>query len=269
MRKALLVLPFAVLAVASPAFAATVTVTEADLTVAGAPAAGKWTPFTRGSGAVAFGTEYGAPAGLGIGSLQISTPLDNDKASLALTPTMVLPLAELTDASYWSYLAENSTAPAVQAPALNVGVDVNGLTTPGGFTTLVFEPVYNTGQATVTEGLWQRWSSGGNDIFWSSNAIGAAPNRNTFVPLTTIIAANPDAVIVSFGANQGGGNPGLFGAVDGLTLNDTTYDFGPRVFDKADCKDGGWQTLKDSSGQAFVNQGDCVSYYASNGKTHS
>ena len=269
MRKALLALPFAVLAVASPAFAATVTVTEADLTVAGAPAPGKWTPFTRDGGAVAFGTEYGAPAGLGTGSLQISTPLNNDKASLALTPTTVLPLAELADASYWSYRAEKSTAPDVQAPALNVGVDVNGLTTPGGFTTLVFEPVYNTGQATVTEGLWQRWSSGGTDIWWSSNPIVSAPNRSTFVPLNTIIAANPDAVIVSFGANQGGGNPGLFGAVDGLTLNGTTYDFGPRVFDKADCKDGGWQTLKDSSGQAFVNQGDCVSYYASNGKTHS
>ena len=269
MRKALLVIPFVVLAVASPAFAATVTVTEADLTAAGPPAPGKWTPFTRDSGAIAFGTEYGAPAGLGTGSLQISTPLANDKANLALTPTTVLPLAELADASYWSYRAEKSTATAVQAPALNVVVDVNGLTTAGGLTTLVFEPAYNTGQGTVTEGLWQRWSAGGTDIWWSSNPIESAPNRDTFVSLNTIIAKNPAAVIVSFGANQGGGNPGLFGAVDGLTLNGTTYDFGPRVFDKADCKDGGWQTMKDSSGQAFVNQGDCVSYYASNGKTHS
>ena len=269
LRKALLVVPFAVLAIASPAFAATVTVNEADLTVAGSPEPGKWTPFTRETGAVAFGTEYGAPAGLGTGSLQLSTPLTNDKASLALTPTTVLPLAKLGDASYWSYRAGKSTAPAVQAPALNVGVDINGLTVPGGFTTLVFEPVYNPLQGTVITDRWQRWSAGGSDIWWSSNPITSAPNRDTFVSLDTIIAANPAAVILSFGANQGGGNPGLFGAVDGLTLNGTTYDFGPRVFDKADCKGGGWQTMKDSSGQAFVNQGDCVSFYASDGKTHS
>lgn len=269
MRKALLAVPLLVLAAASPAYAATTTVTEADLTAAGAPAAGRWTPFTRDTGAIGFGTEYGAPAGLGTGSLQISTPLPNDKASLALTPTSVLPLAELTDASYWSYRAGRSTAEARQAPALNVGVDVNGLASAGGFTTLVFEPVYNTGQGAVAADLWQRWSAGGGDTWWSSNAIPSAPDRSTFVSLDTIIAANPAAVIVSFGANQGGGNPGLFGAVDGLTLDGATYDFGPRVFDKADCKDGGWASMKDATGQAFVNQGDCVSYYASSGKTHS
>lgn len=31
------------------------------------------------------------------------------------------------------------------------------------------------------------------------------------------------------------------------------------------CKDGGWQGLTDSSGNAFKNQGDCVSYVATQG----
>ncbi len=35
---------------------------------------------------------------------------------------------------------------------------------------------------------------------------------------------------------------------------------------KDQCKDGGWQTFTDAQGNtAFKNQGDCVSYVASNG----
>lgn len=38
------------------------------------------------------------------------------------------------------------------------------------------------------------------------------------------------------------------------------------VTNKNDCKNGGWQSLRDSSG-GFTNQGACVSYVASNGKS--
>ena len=38
------------------------------------------------------------------------------------------------------------------------------------------------------------------------------------------------------------------------------------MFSKADCKDGGWAT--NFSVDSFVNQGDCVSFYASGGTTH-
>jgi choice-of-anchor C domain-containing protein len=34
----------------------------------------------------------------------------------------------------------------------------------------------------------------------------------------------------------------------------------------ADCKDGGWLTMLDARGNAFKNQGDCVSYLATDGK---
>jgi hypothetical protein len=33
-----------------------------------------------------------------------------------------------------------------------------------------------------------------------------------------------------------------------------------------DCKNGGWQTLMDSEGNSFKNQGDCVSFVATKGK---
>ena len=265
MRKALLAaLTLAAVAVAGPAFAATTTITEANL----GAAPGQWTVFTRDGGAVAFGSDYAAPPGFGSGALQLSTPLDNDKANLMRVPTAAVPLSALRDASYFTYRSVRSTGLATQAPAINVEIDFNGASEPGGFSTLVFEPVYNKTQGAVVENSWQRWTAGGDDIWWSTNPIGAAPNRDTFPTLNAIIAANPNAIMGKFGVNAGGGNAGLLGAVDGLTVNGTTYDFGPRVFDKADCKDGGWQTMKDSSGQSFVNQGDCVSYYASNGKTH-
>jgi choice-of-anchor C domain-containing protein len=34
----------------------------------------------------------------------------------------------------------------------------------------------------------------------------------------------------------------------------------------ANCKGGGWETMFDTSGNMFRNQGDCVSYYATGGK---
>ena len=38
------------------------------------------------------------------------------------------------------------------------------------------------------------------------------------------------------------------------------------VLDFEDCLKGGWRD-SERHGQEFVNQGDCVSYYASNGKS--
>jgi len=139
---------------------------------------------------------------------------------------------------------------------------------------LVFEPVYNTNQGAVQSGMWQTWDAyrGGTAIWWSSNPINVAPNRDTFVSWSTIVAANPDAVIVGgFGINQGSGNPNLVTAVDALNIGHGTtcftYDFEPFVVaSSADqCKNGGWQTLKRADGTGFKNQGDCVSY-TRNGK---
>jgi choice-of-anchor C domain-containing protein len=61
-----------------------------------------------------------------------------------------------------------------------------------------------------------------------------------------------------------------------LTFTSTTPTaFGPALDNvavtesipvKDDCKDGGWQSLIDSAGNSFKNQGDCVSYFATKGK---
>jgi choice-of-anchor C domain-containing protein len=61
-----------------------------------------------------------------------------------------------------------------------------------------------------------------------------------------------------------------------LTFTSTTAGaFGPALDNvavtesvpvKDDCKDGGWQSMIDNTGNSFKNQGDCVSYFATKGK---
>lgn len=61
-----------------------------------------------------------------------------------------------------------------------------------------------------------------------------------------------------------------------LTFMSTTATaFGPAIDNvsvaedvavKDDCKNGGWQTMLDTSGNSFKNQGDCVSFFATKGK---
>ena len=257
-----------------PAGAATtkVIVTESDVTrqAENTPPIDNWVLYTRNAGNGVFGTGPGTPP-LGVGSLELSTPTGADKVTLFNFDRIGTALGDIDAIGYATYRTAGSLQ---QVAALNIQVDVNGAA-PGGFTTLVFEPVYNTGQGAVVTGEWQTWDAykGGNAIWWSSNPIPAAPNRDTFVSWNSIVAANPDAVIVGgFGVNQGSGNPGLIAAVDALTIGangDTTvYDFEPYAVatTKDQCKDGGWRGVRTAKGEAFRNQGDCVSYVATGGK---
>jgi hypothetical protein len=199
---------------------------------------------------------------LGIGSFELNTPTGADKATLFNYDHVGTALSTVDALAYETY---RSTGNDQQVAALNIEVDVNGAA-PGGFTTLVFEPVYNTSQGAVVSDVWQSWNAfdGGNAVWWSSNPIPAAPNRDTFVSWNTIVAANPGAAIVGgFGVNQGSGNPALTTAVDALTFgasgDSVTYDFEPSLQPntKDDCKNGGWQTFYNP---AFANQGECVSW---------
>ena len=227
--------------------------------------------FLRGGGSYSIEDTYGAPAGFGTGSLVLSTPDADPAVSDKVTFSKLAPvgttLAAL-DATDISYFTKRIAGGAQQVAALNIAVDSNGAAA-GGFTTLVFEPVYNTDQGPVTDGAWQRWDANDDAIWWSSNPIPSAPNRDTFVSLDTIIASNPDAVVLTIAVNQGGGNPGLVTAVDAYSALGTTYDFEtvstpPRSADE--CRDGGWQS--NFAAGEFRNQGDCVSYFASNGRSH-
>ena len=228
------------------------------------PPTGHWVLYSRLAGNGAFVSGPGTPP-LGIGSVTFETPTGADKVQLFNYDHIGTPLSQVSSMSYSTY---RTAGAAQQVTAINLEVDVNGAA-PGGFTTLVFEPVYNTSQGAVVSGQWQTWDAynGGNAIWWSSNPIPGAPNRDTFVSWNSIVAANPDAVIVGgFGLNQGSGNSGLVSSVDALHFDtpttDVTYDFEPFhvATNKDACKDGGWRTLRRADGSSFKNQGDCVSY---------
>jgi len=59
--------------------------------------------------------------------------------------------------------------------------------------------------------------------------------------------------------------PGQTAQFDNTQVNDTTYTYEPAPTAN-DCKNGGWQSLSDANGNAFKNQGDCVSFFASGGR---
>lgn len=55
-------------------------------------------------------------------------------------------------------------------------------------------------------------------------------------------------------------------ALDMVTISETVP---PAPATADDCKKNGWQTMRDSAGTPFSNQGDCVSYYATDGKNQA
>ena len=57
-----------------------------------------------------------------------------------------------------------------------------------------------------------------------------------------------------------GDDAGAYGpALDNVVVTETAVV-------ETDCKDGGWQTMTDAQGNGFKNQGDCVSYFATDGR---
>jgi hypothetical protein len=258
------------MALAVPAFAfaapTTEVVLESDVTrqAENTSPTNKWVVYTRAgtpSTAAVFRNGPAMPP-LGTGSLELTTVSGTDKVFAFNYDHVGAKLADVNDISYNTFRTAGS---AQQLAALNVVIDSNGPAVAGGFTTLVFEPVYNTDQGAVNNGVWQNWNAGNNTIWWSSRPINGAPNRDTFVTLASIKQANPDATIEGVGVNQGSGNPGLTTAVDAFTFDKVTYNFEQKpvkATSKDDCKNDGYKNFQTS----YKNQGDCVSSVASNGK---
>ena len=244
-------------------------ITESDITrqAENTPTTDNWVLYTRNAGNGAFRTGPGIPPS-GVGSFETVTPTANDKVTLFNFDHIGTRLDEIDKLGYATYRAANPADNDAQLPAINIQVDVNGAD-PGGFTTLVFEPVYNTAQGTIQDNTWQTWDAynGGQAIWWSSNPIPGAPNRDTFVTWDTIVAMNPEAVIVGgYGINQGSGNSALTASSDVLTIGSNgdciTYDFEPFevAATKEQCKNGGYNNVKRADGSSFKNQGDCIQY---------
>ncbi len=217
------------------AAAATVIVTEGDVTrqVENTPPTDQWVLYTRigtppSSGAFVVGP---ATPPAGIGSFQLSTPLSTHKVFLFNYDHVGTALASIDAIGYSTY---RTTGTGSQLPGLNIQVDPNGPSVPGGFTTLVYEPIYNTPAGTIVSGQWQNWNAF-TGKWWSTANIGGQCLGASIACQRTwaqIVANNPGATISGgFGINQGSGNPNLLAAVDALNLgtsgNLVTYNFEP------------------------------------------
>jgi len=259
------------LAVPVSAFAAPSTnvVLEGDVTrqTENTTPTNNWVIYTRAgtpSTAAAFVEGPAAPP-LGTGSLQLSTVTSSDKVFAFNFDHEGTKLADVDTISYSTFRTAGS---AQQVAALNVVIDYNGPTVDGGFSTLVFEPVYNTDQGEVVSGEWQDWTATGIGTWWSTRAINgqcAGASATCDKTWAEIVASNPDAIVLGgVGINQGSGNPGLTTSVDAFTFNEITYNFEKtapkpvKATTKDQCKDGQWQNFQTQ----YKNQGDCVSSVA-------
>jgi hypothetical protein len=63
----------------------------------------------------------------------------------------------------------------------------------------------------------------------------------------------------------GQGTPGSVN-LDNFSINGQVIGGPNTPANKDACKNNGWKTLQDSKGTSFKNQGDCVSFVATNGK---
>jgi hypothetical protein len=208
-------------------------VTECDVTrqAENTPPTNNWVLYTRAGtppSAGAFVTGPAAPP-VGLGSLQFQTANGSEKVFLFNYDHTGKKISTVSEISYSTYRTAGS---AQQVTALNMQVDFNGPDVDGGFTTLVFEPVYNTAQGAVVNGQWQNWDANGTGIWWSTQPINgqcAGATATCDKTWDEIVANNPDATILAFGLNQGSGNGGLIVANDALTIgfggNNITYDF--------------------------------------------
>lgn len=225
-----------------------------------------WVLYTRNAGNGVFRTGPGTPPA-GVGSFETVTPTGNDKVQLFNFDHVGTKLADIDKMGYATY--QSSAAVPVQLPAINITVDYNGPSVAGGFTTLVFEPVYNVAQGPIVPGTWQNWDAlyGGNAFWWSTQAINGVCAKTCYATWNQIVSANPDATILGgFGINQGSGSVALTASTDVLTIGSNgecvTYNFEPyrTAATKEQCKNGGYTGVKRADGSAFKNQGDCIQY---------
>jgi hypothetical protein len=237
-------------------------VTEADVTrqAENTPPTDNWVLYTRTATSLGEFVDGPGTPPAGTGSLHLVTPTGADKVFLFNYDHVGTPLADVDHLAYSTY-RESGTGN--QLPAINIQVDYNG-DAEGGFTTLVYEPVYNNATQPIVEDQWQDWIASGSGRWWSTRPINgqcAGATTLCFRTWDQIQQNNPDAVITGgFGVNQGSGNPALDANVDALEINSLTYDFERAPASKDECKNGGWETF---TSPAFKNQGDCVSFVAS------
>lgn len=231
----------------------------AQVVVKGTDTNGWYPGDIREGGAVSYFGDATSP--FPTGALALTTDATEDAKAQYLKVANI-PLAQVTDLGYYT---KHVAGPADAAVSYQLNINLYGI--PDWTTAFVFDPASN-GQ--VVHDTWQEWDVY-NGRFWANDSvppivvIGAG--NEPFYTLNELKAAYPDAIVHSFGVYAGTFNPdynvgtskqNLNLEVDGITFNESTYDFeaAPTLATTKDqCKDGGWITFQN----AYKNQGECVS----------
>jgi choice-of-anchor C domain-containing protein len=99
-------------------------------------------------------------------------------------------------------------------------------------------------------------ATGGTPASYSYDATGNdLSNMNWTTETYSFLATSASSTLSFISTTAGAFGP----ALDNVVVTET-------VPTKDDCKQGGWQTMIDTAGNAFKNQGDCVSFFATKGK---
>ena len=220
-------------------------------------------------GSVSFEHDEDAPRG--IGALELTTNDDPAaKANYMLTFEPV-DMDDVTDLSYYNKTISASFDQGAASYQLSVCLEGYDADTEScnGFTTLVFEPYWNTAQGPVIFGEYQEWDVDAGE-FWSTRsytgdgacAVTAGGGGPPLYTLSTLQTNCPDAVVWGISVNVGSNNTDYDTMVDLVQFNDTIYDFEPYEVptDMAQCKGMGWRHVRMPDGSMFRNQGQCVSY---------
>jgi choice-of-anchor C domain-containing protein len=99
-------------------------------------------------------------------------------------------------------------------------------------------------------------ATGGTTGLYSHDTTGSDLTTMVWTPETYEFLATSASTTITFQSTTAG----PFGpALDNVVVSES-------VPTKDECKNGGWQSMIDNTGNTFKNQGDCVSYFATKGK---
>lgn len=225
---------------------------------------------TLTDGAVNFVSGPGS-APLGTGSLALITTEPGPtptalggKATLFNYDWIGVPLSTINSVSFSSFTTVSPVAASFQMEIYRLGTSK--------FSTVNVEPYLNT-PALPTNNVWQQYSAGVGlaGKVWLTGISSGEGSQSAPITWDRLLQMFPNATVVGgIGFNLGRAmTVGVVNA-DALTIlsggNTVTYDFENEITleDKDACKDGGWKL---STAPVFKNQGDCVSHFASDGKS--
>ena len=132
-------------------------------------------------------------------------------------------------------------------------------TTAGKMYMLTFKLAGNTDSATNPAGgpavkTLSVAATGNLSADFSFNTTGKTPSHMGWTAKSYQFTATGASTTITFTNTS----PGYYGAaLDDVQVN---------ALDATSCKSNGWKTMTDSVGHSFKNQGDCVSFFATDGK---